>query len=424
MPTRLSAVVVAWIIATLIWIVAATIPRLHSEAGRYQVIKDARDSWALEHKQLAPVVYICRPETEPTVSPGQPCPTPEPTESEARYHPEPLKSSEVMVRLSPDESNLKHRGFTTYRVAYSGKYRICNPRATNRDIYFQFVFPANDGTYENFRFVAGGQVLDSTRPGNSQIVRSFNLNPGEEKLIEISYESPGIENWSYVPGADLADTHNLSLTVISDFDDVTFAGNSLLPTSSRRTETGLELKWNYDQLISKSVIGISVPSKITAPGLASRWVNYTPLALLLFLALTFTLITVRRVAFHPVNFLFMMAAFLSYPFLLGYMAGHLNLYLAMGLCCAASVSVVIAYSYLVTRLRSVSAEVGAAQLAYLMLFSLALLSRQYTGLIVVITCVLTLFAIMLVTSRVDWSDQFGHSRGVSPAVGPPPGAVR
>jgi hypothetical protein len=51
-------------------------------------------------------------------------------------------------------------------------------------------------------------------------------------------------------------------------------------------------------------------------------------------------------------------------------------------------------------------EVGVSQLIYLVLFSYTFFFEQFTGLVVTIMCILTLFVLMQFTGRIDWTEAF------------------
>jgi inner membrane protein involved in colicin E2 resistance len=75
-----------------------------------------------------------------------------------------------------------------------------------------------------------------------------------------------------------------------------------------------------------------------------------------------------------------------------------------------SVVLVISYIRIVVGWRFALVETGILQLVYLVLFSYTHFFKGYTGLIVTVFSILTLFAVMQVTARVRWSEVFGGRR--------------
>jgi hypothetical protein len=61
-------------------------------------------------------------------------------------------------------------------------------------------------------------------------------------------------------------------------------------------------------------------------------------------------------------------------------------------------------------------EVGLSQFVYLVLFSYTFFFEQYTGLVITIMSVLTLFIMMQFTGRIDWSEVFKKTANKSGAA--------
>jgi VIT1/CCC1 family predicted Fe2+/Mn2+ transporter len=51
-------------------------------------------------------------------------------------------------------------------------------------------------------------------------------------------------------------------------------------------------------------------------------------------------------------------------------------------------------------------EAGLAQFVYLILFSYSFFFKGYTGLIITIASIVTLFMVMQLTGRIDWEEKF------------------
>ena len=109
---------------------------------------------------------------------------------------------------------------------------------------------------------------------------------------------------------------------------------------------------------------------------------------------------------HPMNYVFISAAFFAFHLLLAYLVDQVSVHVAF--VTAATVSAGLVASYL----RAVggrSARVGqavVAQAIYLIAFSYAFFFQGFTGLAVTIGAVITLFVLMQMTARVRWSEMF------------------
>ena len=112
------------------------------------------------------------------------------------------------------------------------------------------------------------------------------------------------------------------------------------------------------------------------------------------------------------NYLFLAAAFFAFHLLFSYTVDRIDIHLAFAICSVVSVFLVVSYLRLVVGLRFAAIEAGLAQIVYLVLFSYAHFYPGSTGLILTIGSILTLFALMQLTGRIDWAAKFA-------AIAPP-----
>ena len=119
------------------------------------------------------------------------------------------------------------------------------------------------------------------------------------------------------------------------------------------------------------------------------------------------------------NFFFIGTAFFAFHLLLAYLVDHISIHLAFWICSAVSVFLVVSYMRLVVGLRLAFIEVAFTQLVYLVLFSYTFFFKGYTGLVITILCICTLFVIMQSTGRIDWAEIFKHSQNEGKDSVPP-----
>jgi inner membrane protein involved in colicin E2 resistance len=131
-----------------------------------------------------------------------------------------------------------------------------------------------------------------------------------------------------------------------------------------------------------------------------------PISLGLFMLWIQVLALLRGLDVHPVNHVFLAAAFFSFHLLFGYTADRLPVEAAFALSAAVSVGLVVSYLRLVVGPRFAWREAGIAQLVYLVGFSLAHFWEGWTGLTVTVLGILTLFAVMQLTGRIRWTEVF------------------
>ena len=119
------------------------------------------------------------------------------------------------------------------------------------------------------------------------------------------------------------------------------------------------------------------------------------------------------------NYFFVSAAFFAFHLLLAYLADHLNIHASFAIASLTSIALLVSYLRLIGGMQFACLQAGAAQLLYLVLFSYAFFFEGYTGLTITIGAIVTLFVLMNVTARVDWSQVFAR-----PPLQPQPAGSR
>jgi len=319
-----------------------------------------------------------------------------------------LESNDIDVKFELDYRKKGLLWYSTYKVDFSGAYSIRNTTSMARMIFFDYVFPKADGIYDNFAFIVNGKRVDDIKPENGVIKEGFFLSPGETRKISISYRSQGMDEWWYVFGYNVSQVKNFNLDMATDFKDIDFPENSISPTEKKRKGKGWELNWKYSNLISGIQIGMTMPHKLNPGPFASRVSFFAPVSLFLFFFLMFIITTIKKIKIHPMSYFFIAASFFSFHLLMSYLVDHINVHLAFIICSLVSIFLVISYMRLVVGIRFSLIEVGISQFVYLVLFSYAFFLEGFTGLTITIMTILTLFAVMQFTGKVDWEKQFAN----------------
>ena len=271
-------------------------------------------------------------------------------------------------------------------------------------------FPALEASYDDFTFEVDGKLDPKMTPetvNGARIVRErVPVRKGTTVPFGVSYTSRGLDTWRYAFGSGVSRVKNFELVMTTDFDAIDFPGGTLSPDRKQRTSTGWRLEWASANLISGFQIGMDMPRRLNPGPLAARISYFAPVCLGFFFAWIFMVTLLEGVQLHPMNYLFLAAAFFSFHLLFSYTADHLDLTAAFVLASVVSVFLVVSYLRLVVGLRFAALEAGISQMIYLVLFSYAHFLEGFTGLIVTVGSILTLFALMQLTGRFDWTDRF------------------
>jgi len=325
----------------------------------------------------------------------------------------PLESTRANAAL-----NLEHRQkgllwYSTYKVNFAGEYGFRNDTGQDLDVTFSLPFPAEQAIYDNVVFSLDGAPVQFRNEGNS-VLATQRIGAGKSAVLKVGYASQGMDRWSYKFSNEIAHVRNFQLAMLTNFKDIDFPDNTLSPSEKQETADGWKLDWNYKDLLSGYQIGMIMPEKLQPGPLAGRISLFAPVSLFFFFFLVFIITTIRRVDLHPMNYFFLAAAFFAFHLLMAYLVDHISIHWSFAISAIVSLALVISYMRLVAGPKFALVECGLAQLLYLVGFSYAFFFKGYTGLTVTIGSILTLFVVMQMTGRINWTERFAR------AVPPPP----
>lgn len=321
-------------------------------------------------------------------------------------HPLSLEASNVLVDLKLEYRRKGLLWYSTYKVKFSGTYRVANATEVPRDAFINFTFPTQGAVYDNFGFSVGGEKVKDIQILSGTITRALNLASGQRETVTIGYETQGMDQWWYDFGSSVSQVNNFSLTMTTDFAEIDFPQNSISPTKKERTGEGWKLLWQYSNLLTGVKIGMVMPRKLNPGPWVSEVTYFAPVSLFLFFFLLFIYTTIKNIRIHPMNYFFIGVAFFSFHLLMAYLVDHLSIQLSFIVCSFISIFLVISYMRLIVGSRTAFLEVGISQFVYLVVFSYTFFFTGYTGLAITILCIITLFFVMQSTGKVDWDTVF------------------
>jgi len=329
----------------------------------------------------------------------------------------PVDGSNINVNL-----NLNHRQkgllwYSTYAVDFSGDYKFRNDTNNPQNVEFRLPFPTQRAIYNGLLMEVNGVRIPVAADDGGASVHAT-LPAGQTVILRAAYHSQGLTSWRYKLADGIAQVHDFTLTMHTNFKDIDFAEDMLSPTTKESVASGWILNWRYADLVSGFQIGMTMPDKLQPGPLAGEISFFAPVSLFFFFFLMFIITTMRNIDLHPMNYFFLAAAFFAFHLLLAYLVDHISIHAAMLISSAVSIALVVSYLRLVVGLRFAALEAGSAQLIYLVLFSYAFFWKGFTGLSITIISILTLFVVMQATGRIRWSERF--RRGLSGMVPPIP----
>jgi len=326
----------------------------------------------------------------------------------------PLESTRANVALDLGHRQKGLLWYSTYKVDFAGEYGFRNDSGEDQDVTFRLPFPAEQAIYDKLVFSLDGAPVDFKNQGNA-VQATRRLAAGQTTHLKVGYASQGMDRWSYKFSNEIAHVRDFQLAMFTNFKDIDFPDNTLSPSEKHETANGWNLAWNYKDMLAGYQIGMIMPEKLQPGPLAGRISFFAPVSLFFFFFLVFIITTIRRVDLHPMNYFFLAAAFFAFHLLMAYLVDHISIHWSFYIGAIVSMGLVISYMRLVVGPRFALVECGLAQFVYLVLFSYAFFFKGFTGLSVTIGAIITLFVVMQMTGKVNWSEKFAR-----PGVAPPP----
>jgi len=316
-----------------------------------------------------------------------------------------LDGSQIDVKFDLDHRQKGLLWYSTYKVQFAGDYRFRNPSAETQIVTFDLPYPASQAIYDDLQFTLNGKPLVVTNvKGGARATAE--VPAGTTAVLHTQYKSHGLDQWEYKLGDDIAQVHDFALRMHTNFNDIDFPMNTLSPTTKQQTADGWQLDWKYNNLVSGYQIGMVMPEKLQPGPLAGQISYFAPVSLLFFFFLMFIITTMRGIELHPMNYFFLATAFFAVEVAGGNLVDHISMNSAFVACSLVSLILVVSYMRLVVGNRFAFFETALAQLVYLVGFSYAFFFEGFTGLAVTVGVIVTLFVVMQMTARINWSEKF------------------
>jgi len=309
--------------------------------------------------------------------------------------------------------------YSLYDVDFHGAWSYTHKDAQTGNLRVRFRFPDPQGVYDGFHLFIDDKPQD-LRPKDGAVEAVIPVSQGQRVSIATQYKSRGMDEWRYVPDPGVASLKDFQLSMTTDFADIDFPAGTLSPSARERDGKGYKLSWAFEQVVTGHAIGMVMPKRIQPGELAAALSFSAPISLLFFFLILLVLARLRGLDIHPVNYLFLGAAFFSFHLLFAYSVDHLHIAPAFATASLVSVALVVSYLRLVVSPRFAFIEAAAAQIVYLIGFSLAHFWDGFTGLTVTVLSILTLFLLMQLTGRIRWSAALDKSDKQGPNLLPIP----
>ena len=417
MIRQIAALVFIFICTTIAWTILGATISARTNSSNDQLQGRVASTWGTPQEQSPPTATyrVTKFRDVPKWENGKSVVRTEKIENQI---PVKLTASRIQVDFHLDPRQKGLLWYSTYQVQFAGDYTFRNDSTEAQTLCFRFKFPAQKAVYDGLAMLVNGNTV-SPITDDQGVNGEAVVGPGETAVFHIAYRSQGLNTWRYKLGDGVAQAHDFTLTMRTNFMDIDFADDTLSPTSKQRTADGWDLTWRYSDLISGFQIGMTMPEKLQPGPLAGEISYAAPVSLFFFFFLMFTIATMRNIDLHPVNYFFLATAFFAFHLLLAYLVDHISIHAAMIIASLVSIALVISYLRLVINIRFAALEAGTAQFIYLIVFSYAFFWKGFTGLAITIVSVITLFVVMQATGRIRWSEKFAGPDALKPSTSRP-----
>lgn len=346
-----------------------------------------------------------------------------------------LSGSKITADLDLDYRKKGLLWFSTYKVTFNAEYTIVNPVESPVQVTMAFPFPSESAVYDNMKVIAAGRedlkyvtVAGANQPNagrdTGRMTATFTLPPQARQVVQFTYQSRGLDQWTYRFGEKTSMITNFNLVMRTNFDEIDYPRNSIAPDKPEKNAKGpgWTLTWDKKSLVSAFQIGMVMPHRLNPGPLAATMSSHAPVSLLFFFFVIFLLQVMRGIKIHPMNYFFIAAGFFAFNLLFSYLVDHLGLIVSFLIASTASLFLCVSYLRLVVGNRFALFEAALSQFTYQVLFSFAHFYEGYTGLAVTVIAIVTLAVVMRLTAKIDWEEKFkkdDHGRK-SKQILPPP----
>ena len=410
MIRHIAALIFIFICTTIAWIVLGATIMERTGNSNDRLGGHVASTWGTAQVQAPPTATLSWWETvtKKTEENGKEVVRTERVERTCLF---PLNSTSANVNLALDYRQKGLLWYSTYVVDFAGDYGFGTEASSAGKLTLRLPLPAEKAIYDGLLMTVNGQKVPvSTDSSNAIAVIDF--KPGDTTALHVAYRSQGLGSWRYKLVDGIAQVHNFSLVMRTNFRGIDFADDTLSPTSKKEVGNGWELSWRYSDLVSGFEIGMDMPEKLQPGPLAGQISFFAPVSLFFFFFLMFIITTVRGIDLHPMNYFFLATAFFAFHLLLAYLVDYISIHAAMTIASLVSIALVVSYLRLVVGIRFAAFEAGTAQLIYLVVFSYAFFWKGFTGLAITVISVITLFVVMQASGKIRWSEKFARNSGL------------
>lgn len=407
MVRRITAIAFVYLIAVAGWVFLAGTITYRTDNQNESLKREVNQLWGTPLEQRAPSAKLNVERKSAAVTDLKAQHTTASTVTAIDEVDVPIVQNDIRTRFTLDPRQKGLLWYSTYKMNFAGRYVFENPENKRGEMVVSFAFPAANGQYDEFKFELDGSPVPFSRDKTGGLVARLACEPLSRHELFITYATQGLDRFVYRFGNGNTEVRNFQMVATTEnFDRYDYPDQTVSALKQERAGGGWELTWAYNNTISGNGIGIEMPKKINPGPMAARISFFAPVSLGFFFFLIFIISVLKKIELHPMNYFFLAASFFAFHLLLAYLVDHISIHSAFVVCSMVSLILVVSYMRLVVGNRFAFFETGMAQMVYLVGFSYAFFFEGFTGLAVTIGVISTLFVVMQMTAKINWSEKF------------------
>jgi inner membrane protein involved in colicin E2 resistance len=413
---RIFAIGLVYLVAVVGWVILGGTLTYRTDAQNQKLREEVGQLWGTPIEQRAPTASLAverQVQSEKWDAAAKKKITV--TENVVDDFEVPIVASQIATGFHLDQRQKGLLWYSTYDVDFSALYTFENPQDKSGHLTLTFRLPAANGRYDKFKFEVDGSAVPFNRQDGNNLVAKIPCPAKSRHTLAVGYATKGLDRFVYRFGDGISEVRNFQLAATTDFGNYDHPADTVSPDRKEPAGNGWRLVWEYDHLISGNPIGIETPQKINPGPMAARISFFAPVSLGFFFFLIFVIAVLRKIQIHPMNYFFLAASFFAFHLLLAYLVDHISIHVAFVICSLVSIFLVVSYMRLVTGSRFAYFEVAIAQVIYLIGFSYAFFFEGFTGLAVTVGSIITLFVVMQMTARLNWTEKFQLAGAAEPS---------
>jgi inner membrane protein involved in colicin E2 resistance len=294
--------------------------------------------------------------------------------------------------------------FNAFEAKNHETYVIVNKSGYSGQLMVNITKPQNANLLYDYTITIPSRDNLVVRPMMDQAtVLIPDIRVGEQVEVVITYSTKGMDIFKYNLSAyqnNVIEELSASININTrDFEIYRFG----LPHETTLTDTGAAVQFNVDDFSTTQDLGVTFISKQRYLDQIQSLMSYSPMSLMLFLAVIFLFSQVHSVKFNAFHYLFLAMIDVFYYLFVAYLIRFFGVVVTFGISILLTTIMFLLYCPNVFGWRFASRIAGTYLFLLTVVFSLIFLMPIFRGLMFVILIFVIFMSIMISVSRSDIS---------------------